>query len=368
MAAIWACGLMSGTSLDGVDAALVLTDGLRIHGFGASRGQAYTGPERACLRAALDAAAARWPDPDPGPARGAAEAVLHATHLAAVAALPGAALVGFHGQTVLHRPEAGVTVQIGDAAALARACGLPVVADFRCQDVGLGGQGAPLVPVFHHALARWIGAEAPLVFLNLGGVANLTWVDPGVAAPSAPGAVVAFDTGPGNALIDDWMAAQAGVPFDAGGAVAAAGRVARDRLTSNTAAAYLARPGPKSLDRNDFAGVLAAMAGLSVADGAATLAAFTVECVVAAQAHLPQPPSRWLVCGGGRRNAALMAGLAAALPAPVEPVEAVGLDGDMLEAQAFAHLAVRVRRGLPTSVPATTGVPEPVCGGRLFLP
>lgn len=370
MTAIWAAGLMSGTSLDGVDAALVQTDGARIAAFGPGLGLPYSPAETATLRAALDHAAA-WPDPVPPGVVAEAEAVLHATHTGGLARLPATprpAVIGFHGQTILHRPDQRLTWQIGDAAALARATDTPVVADFRSQDVAAGGQGAPLVPVFHHALAQWIGATEPLVFLNIGGVANLTWVDPQAPTPSTPGALMAFDTGPGNALINDWMQTRTGVPLDRDGAAAARGRVHAERLASNTAARYLARPGPKSLDRNDFAGVLAAMTGLDIADGAATLTAFTARCVAAAQAHLPRPPARWLVCGGGRLNASLMAALRAALPAPVDPVEAVGLDGDLLEAQAFAHLAVRVLRGLPTSTPGTTGAPEPVCGGRLFLP
>ncbi len=352
-----ALGLMSGTSLDGIDAAILDTDGESIAGFGPALGMALDPGLAARIRGAFG-----W-----DPAEDVAEEV-DGVHLAAARALGGAPQVaGYHGQTVAHDPEAGRTRQLGSGDALARGLGIPVVWDFRTQDMAAGGQGAPLVPVFHHACARWAGLAAPVAFLNIGGVANVSWVDPRAPAPSAPGACVAFDTGPGNALINDWMAGQTGAAMDAGGAAGRIGTVHRTRLRSNTARAYLDRPGPKSLDRDDFAGVLAAMAGLSVPDGAATLAAFTVDCVVEAVRHLPSAPDRWLVCGGGRHNAALMADLGERLPG-VAPVEAIGLDGDMLEAQAFAFLAVRVLRGLPTSTPTTTGCREPVCGGRIAHP
>lgn len=371
---VWAIGLMSGTSLDGVDAAAVLSDGERILAFGPARAFPYEPRQRAALRAALDRARALGGPPPAGDGViRAAEAVLDATHGAALAALVAdwprdlagrPRLVGFHGQTVLHRPEAGITVQIGDAARLARR-GLPVVHDFRSADVAAGGEGAPLVPFFHHACARRAGLDAPVAFLNIGGVANVTWLDPRIPDPAE--ACIAFDTGPGNALIDDWMAARTGAAMDRGGRAAARGRVDRDRLARLMPRDWLARRPPKSLDRDAFAGVLAGMAGLSVEDGAATLTAFTLACVLAAREHLPAPPARWLICGGGRHNAALMAGLAAALPG-VAPVEAIGLDGDALEAQAFAFLAVRVLRGLPTSAPGTTGCARPVCGGRIARP
>jgi anhydro-N-acetylmuramic acid kinase len=224
------------------------------------------------------------------------------------------------------------------------------------------------VPFFHFALARRIGAAAPLAFLNLGGVGNVTWVDPQAEAPEAPGALVAFDTGPGNALIDDLLAARLGQAFDADGAVAAAGRVHEDVLADLAAHPYLRRPPPKSLDRQDFHPFLDRVAGLSTEDGAATLAALTAACVAEGARHFPEPATRWLVCGGGRRNRTLMRMLAARTNAEVEPVEAAGLDGDMLEAQAFAYLAVRVLRGLPTSAPSTTGARLPVSGGRISRP
>ncbi|MEM6906993.1 MAG: anhydro-N-acetylmuramic acid kinase, partial [Pseudomonadota bacterium] len=277
-------------------------------------------------------------------------------------------IVGFHGQTIMHRPDQGWTWQLGDGQKLAVTLRRPVVWDFRSADMAAGGEGAPLAPFYHFALAKHIRAREPLAFLNLGGVGNVTWIDPTKTLPEEPGALLAFDTGPGNALVNDWMQAQTGSPMDRDGAAAAAGRVHRDRLNSNAARAYLDRTPPKSLDRNEFAPVLRAMAGLQTEDGAATLTAFTAQCVAESLRHMPAPPTRWLVCGGGRLNRAMMGMLAETLDAPVAPVEDEGLDGDMLEAEAFAFLAVRVLRGLPTSAPGTTGCRAPVSGGRISYP
>jgi anhydro-N-acetylmuramic acid kinase len=296
------------------------------------------------------------------------EALVREAHARAVAGFEGVELAGFHGQTLAHEPQGRGTHQVGRGDLLARDCGLPVVWDFRAADVASGGEGAPLVPFFHFACARWIGAQEPVAFLNLGGVGNVTWVNPQAASPEAPGALMAFDTGPGNALLDDFMMARLGRAIDEDGAVSASGRVAHELIADLADHLYLRRPPPKSLDRNDFHGYLARMEPLSVEDGAATLCALTTECVALAARHFPQPPARWLVCGGGRRNRAMMAMLGARSNAPVEPVEAAGLNGDMLEAQGFAHLAVRVLRGLATSAPSTTGCRLPVSGGRISAP
>ena len=369
---IWAMGLMCGTSMDGVDAAMLRTDGEGIAAFGPSLEvtPAYTADQRALLeRVMADEAAG---GAGAGDLAGAARAVTD-IHFAAVTALRArlrddAALLGFHGQTVFHDPVAERSVQIGEAERLADLTGLPVVADFRSADMVAGGEGAPLAPFFHHALARHVGAREPLAFLNIGGVANVTWVDPARDAPEEEGALLAFDTGPGNALVNDWMARHGGEPLDRDGMAAARGRVAEDRLRQNATDAYTARIPPKSLDRNTFSLAGERMAGLSIEDGAATLTALTVRTVAASVPHMPTPPARWLVCGGGRHNPVMMAMLGAALAAPVDPVEAVGLDGDMLEAQAFAYLAVRSMRGLPLSAPGTTGCASPVTGGVLSDP
>lgn len=357
--ALWALGAMSGTSLDGVDAALVHTDGQRILAFGDHRYRAYGEDERAILGAALG----RWPGDDIA----AAEDVVLRAHAQALAGL-GGDLVGFHGQTLAHDPGGRGTHQIGDGAALAHALEVPVVWDFRSADVRLGGQGAPLAPFFHHACAQFIGATAPLAFLNLGGVGNLTWVDPTCARPEDTGALLAFDTGPANAPINDLMMARLGKPYDKGGRIAKSGTVADGALEMFLDEGYFLRMPPKSLDRDAFADMIDLVGELSDNDAAATLTAMSAAAVLRGMEHCPTPPERMLVTGGGRHNPVLMDMLRAALDCPVLPVEDVGLNGDMLEAQAFGYLAVRVARGLATSAPGTTGVGAPVSGGTISRP
>ncbi|MEJ0015661.1 MAG: anhydro-N-acetylmuramic acid kinase [Acetobacteraceae bacterium] len=350
-------GLMSGTSLDGVDAAWLETDGERIGAFGPALTVPYDDGLRNDLRHLLDLAPTL--DPDDAGLRHA-QARLTAYHARAVAALDREAdLIGFHGQTILHQPDRQRTWQIGDADALARLTGLPVAHDFRSADVAAGGQGAPLAPVYHAALAA--DAPKPLAVLNIGGVANVTWI-------GADGTLVAFDTGPGNGPLDDWTSRRAGTAYDRDGALARSGQVDAGVLARLLADPYFARPAPKSLDRLDFAASLAA-SGLDVlapADGAATLVAFTAAAVAAAP--LPAAPLRWLVTGGGRHNPAIMAELRRRLGAPVDPVEALGWNGDTLEAQCFGFLAARTRAGLPLSFPGTTGAPAPLTGGRVTMP
>jgi anhydro-N-acetylmuramic acid kinase len=351
-----ALGLMSGTSCDGVDAALLETDGVDFVRAGAALSRDYPREFRQRLRAALgDAKAAA-----------ALEAELTDHHAETVRALLtkagiaplDVAVVGFHGQTILHEPENHRTLQIGDGARLARAVGIDVVNDLRSADMAEGGEGAPFAPLYHRALAT--GLEKPLAVLNLGGVGNVTWI-----GQDRNGAMrlLAFDTGPGNALIDDWAMLHTGVPVDRDGRLAGTGRVDASLLGRLLVNPYFSRPAPKSLDRDDFDASI--LEGLSGPDGAATLVAFTAATVARGAPLFPEPAKRWLVTGGGRQNPAIMAELRRRLDAPVEPVEAVGWNGDQLEAQAFAYLAVRSRAGLPLSLPETTGVRRPVTGGRL---
>ena len=355
---VWALGAMSGTSLDGVDAAMLRSDGITISEFGESGYRPYSEAEQSVLRGALGA----WPG-EAGVAA-ASDVVLQA-HIEALDGFGGAEIVGFHGQTLAHDPRGRGTHQAGDGAALASALGCPVVWDFRSSDVELGGEGAPLAPFFHWACAKWIKAEAPLVFLNLGGVGNVTWVDPDSEAPDADGALLAFDTGPANAPLNDLMMARRGVPFDQDGALASQGRVVDGALELFLEEGYFRKMPPKSLDRNDFSLMLDLVRELDDADAAATMTAMAAAAVMQGMEHCPVSPSRLLVTGGGRRNPVMMAMLSTALDCPVEPVESVGLNGDMLEAQAFAYLAVRVMRGLPTSAPGTTGVRAAVGGGQI---
>ncbi len=358
--AVWALGSMSGTSLDGVDAAMVLTDGEAILDFGPHAYRPYTPVERDVIRAAFG----RWP----GEAVVAEAAeVVETAHVEVLSRFSGADVVGFHGQTLAHDPGGRGTHQAGNGALLAQALGVPVVWDFRTADVQMGGQGAPLVPFFHHACARFIGADAPLAIVNLGGVGNVTWVDAAVDKPQEAGALLAFDTGPANAPVNDLMLARRGLAQDEGGALALIGKADQGVIDRFLALGYFHKMPPKSLDRNDFAMLIGAVSDLDDADAAATLTAAAAAAVVRGAEHFPRAVDRLLVTGGGRHNAAMMACLSQGF-ANVAPVEAVGLNGDMLEAQAFAYLAVRVARGLPTSSPTTTGVAAAVGGGRISRP
>ncbi len=355
--AIWVLGAMSGTSLDGVDAAMVLTDGVQVLDFGASGYRAYSDAEREVLQAALGL--------EKGPEVDAAADVILTAHTELLSGFEGVDLVGFHGQTTLHVPDEGRTCQIGNGAELARRLKCPVVWDFRSADVSLGGQGAPLAPFYHFALAKRLGLDAPMAFLNIGGVANITWLDPRMADAAGHGACLAFDTGPGNALIDDLCRTRLGQPMDRDGGLTRTGDVDDATLGAFLSDLFFTAPPPKSLDRDHFAAWRSAVVPLSDADAVATLAAGTASAVALGIEHCPTPPCQILVTGGGRKNPGLMEMLAGVLDCPVAAVEDFELDGDMLEAQAFAYLARRVQRGLATSASGTTGVAAPIGGGTI---
>jgi anhydro-N-acetylmuramic acid kinase len=363
-----AIGLMSGTSLDGVDVALIETDGKRVKAFGPSGYRPYTENERALLRQAL-AEAVNLPQRDarPGILRQAERAVTIA-HAEAVAAFTAqhhisredVDIVGFHGQTVLHRPERKMTVQIGDATALAKAIHIPVMHDFRAADVAAGGQGAPFVPVYHRALAQSLDREGPMVVLNIGGVSNITYID-------GADILIACDTGPGNALLDDYMFRTLGQPFDGEGRTAAQGAVDVAWVARALQHPFFTLPPPKSLDRNDFASLT--LREMPPADGAATLTAFTAEAIARIVPLLPKQPRSWIVAGGGARNPTMLRMLRERLaPATVEAADTLGWSVDAIEAQAFGFLATRGLNGLPLSYPATTGVPIPMTGGVIARP
>jgi anhydro-N-acetylmuramic acid kinase len=358
-----AIGLMSGTSLDGVDVALIETDGEEIHRLGPTGYRAYDDKERDLLRRALvEAATLRDRNARPGALVKAETMVtrVHAlaaeTFLAAEGMKPAdVAIVGFHGQTVLHRPADRLTVQIGDGAALARRLRVSVAYDFRASDVAAGGEGAPLAPVFHRALARKLSLPRPIAIVNIGGVANVTYLD-GDADP------IAFDTGPGNAPIDDLVRVRTGAPFDRDGAIAARGKAHEEILATFLADSFFARRPPKSLDRAAFA--RPPLETLSTEDAVATATLIVAASVALAAEFFPRPPAAWIIAGGGARNPTLVAMLRERLPSKLVHLAAeVGWSADALEAQAFAFLAVRTLRKLPLTFPTTTGVRAPMTGG-----
>jgi anhydro-N-acetylmuramic acid kinase len=367
---VLAIGLMSGTSQDGVDVALIDTDGETIGQFGATAFRPYSTAERTLLRKAT-AAAANLTERTARPGVVAeAEQLVNDAHAEAVETFLGAndlkagsiAVVGFHGQTLLHRPERKLTLQIGDGAALAARLGIAVVYDFRAADVATGGQGAPLAPIYHRALVRRLDLPPPIAVLNVGGVANVTYID--------GEELIACDTGPGNALLDDFLRLRTGHPLDTDGRAAAAGTVDETLIERLLRHPFFLAPPPKSLDRNDFRKLIGdTLDGIDVADGAAALTALTAAAVARIVAHLPRSPKTWVVAGGGARNPTLMRMLAARLqPARIESAHEVGWSIDSLEAQAFAYLAVRSLRGLPITFPGTTGAPRPLIGGVLARP
>ena len=360
---------MSGTSLDGVDVALIETDGERVIALGPTGYRGYSEDERALLRQALvEGATLNDRQARPGVLSEADRFVtkIHADTVNDFLAdehidRSAISVVGFHGQTVLHKPEDKLTIQIGDGAALARAIRIPVACDFRQADISAGGQGAPIVPVFHQAMARDLAHPHPVAVLNIGGVANVTYVDGGDP--------VACDTGPGNALIDDFMRARTGMPYDNFGDVAATGRPDRKFIDRVLEHPFFVLKPPKSLDRNAFAFGNIGLPDFTVPDGAATLSALTVQAVAQIVPHLPASPKAWIVAGGGARNRTLMRMLAEQLaPASVETADAAGWSADALEAQAFAFLAVRCLKGKPLTFPATTGVSRPMTGGVVEMP
>jgi anhydro-N-acetylmuramic acid kinase len=357
-----AVGVISGTSMDGIDVAFVETDGHMMVRPGAGATYPYPDHVRTALLGLIaDPARAESADV---PALEAAVTKAHGDaierflreHDVGKGTLD---LIGLHGQTVFHAPQRRFTRQLGSGKEIATRFGVPTVYRFRHADVAAGGEGAPLVPLYHQALAAAL--PKPLMILNLGGVGNVTYL-------GEDDEVIAFDTGPASAMLDDFVRRRRGVPFDAGGAIAASGKADRDVVARFLQHPYFARPAPKSLDRNAFHADAAAVDALSDADGAATLAEFTVQATVAALRHVPRPPLRWLVTGGGRHNAYFMRRFAEDLRVPVDPVEAIGWDGDFLEAQCFGYLAVRSLLQLPLSLPTTTGVPQPMTGGELAQP
>ena len=359
-----AIGMMSGTSMDGIDVGLLRTDGENIVRRGPFSEFPYDAKFRALLAQTIgDAKSMTDRSARPG-CLVESESQLTQLHYEAIDSFlqthglsaSEIDVIGFHGQTVLHRPEIGLTVQIGDGARLAKLTGIDVVGDLRVADMEAGGQGAPVACAYHRAVAGRLD-ERPAVFVNVGGVSNVTFI-------GADGELIAFDTGPGNVLIDEWMLEHTGAAFDKDGKTAAKGNVDEAALSKLLDSDYFNLAPPKSLDRYDFSA--SAVSGMSIEDGAATLAAFTAASLARAQEHFPDTPTAWVICGGGARNPTLMTALNAHLPGRVVRADELGLNSASIEAEAFAYLAVRSLRGLPLTFPGTTGCTESVTGGVLF--
>jgi anhydro-N-acetylmuramic acid kinase len=377
MALMTVLGLMSGTSMDGVDAAVVVTDGDAIVGYGPRLFRPYTPAEREVLRTAVREARPLTDRSERPGAVAAAERIvnevhgetverlLRENHYSAGRGMPTGSssrqiidLIGFHGQTVLHAPDRRLTVQVGDGHALAARVGIPVVFDFRAADVAAGGEGAPLVSIYHRALAQKARLAGTVVVVNIGGVANITRI-------AADGSLIAGDTGPGNALIDDLVRDRTGAPMDEGGALGARGRADQAALSRLLDNPWFAKPLPKSLDRDAFSSL--PVAPLSTPDAVATLTAFTARTIADAIA-MAGGAERVVVVGGGANNPTLIRRLAADTGVRPTSAAALGWSPDFIEAEAFAFLAARSVRGLPLTFPGTTGVDMPVTGGVLAEP
>lgn len=350
-------GLMSGTSMDGIDAALVQTDGETI----VKPIERITIPFESKIRTEIRNVIAGNGN------KVTLEHELTLLHAKAIKLLltqcnkaaQDIDLIGFHGQTIDHRPHEGITVQIGDGPLLAKETGIPVVYNFRSADIKAGGQGAPLAPVYHRALTT--ECKKPVAVVNIGGVGNVTWI-------GEHNEMVAFDTGPGNALIDDYILKHTGNSHDEGGQLASKGKVSEEILATLLAHPFFSQKPPKSLDRNEFAALVSHVDALSTEDAIATLTAFTARSIAKAAEHFPLPVKAWYITGGGRHNKTMMHMISNAADMEAKPIETLGYNGDSLEAEAFAYMAVRNRKGLPISFATTTGITQPELAGGVFCP
>lgn len=352
---------MSGTSLDGVDVAIIETDGVDIFGFGASREATFSAADKAILADTIqDALKWRFDGPPPN-SFAHAEEVIDQAHVSAIGDL-SADIVGYHGQTILHHPPTnetiGQTLQLGRGQVLADKLNLPVAYDFRTDDVAAGGQGAPLAPIYHEALCRYSKLSGRIAVLNIGGVSNVTLIEDGELK-------WATDCGPGNGPLDSWISSQTGEGYDHDGAMSFAGSVDHNFINQWLERDFFTRSIPRSADRYDF-DVLSDLQDMSLEDGAATLAAFCAQSVAKTLDGVEL--DKVVVCGGGRKNPAIMAMLDMHIDAEVISAEKLGWDGDMLEAQAFAYLAVRTLNELPISFPTTTYAPHAMTGGKIAYP
>lgn len=346
---------MTGTSCDGLDLAYMITNGAAQFTLGPAITIPFSDEYRNTLRQRVTLGAERHFMDD---ALAKDIANHHAHHIKEFMQHNQLEVdaIGFHGQTVWHDPANGVTVQLGDCQHLANQLNIQVVGQMRQNDVANGGQGAPLAPIYHQAMA--VDLPKPSVFLNIGGVANLTYID--------ENSLIAGDIGPGNALIDDWMQVHTGIAQDTNGICAQKGFPNQSLLKEWLQDPFFAQPLPKSLDRLYFHKFLNDCQNLTLEDGAATLTNFTVECVIKSLELLPEVPQQLIVCGGGCHNPVLMQLLRQNFAKVITATD-LGYNGNAIEAQLIAYLAARFFEKLPSSFPSTTGVVGPTIAGQLFL-
>ena len=367
MTVLTAIGLNSGAALDGVSAALLRTNGEDVIEVGSSRFFPYDRDMKIALRRAEKAALEHR---DGAADIGKASKDVTDFHVVAVDEFLNAAglkrtaidIVGFHGHTIFHRPKrtpesAGRTWQIGDGRVLAEETKIDVVNGFRDADISAGGEGGPIASIYFAALAKSLEPDGAVGVIDLGRISSVTYVP----KTDSPLDILAFDAGPGAALIDEWVALKTGEPMDFDGELARSGKVHSDILRMMLLNPYVRRKPPKALEKSDFK--IEAVLNLSVADGAATLTALTAACIRASLPHLPAAPNDWIIVGGARRNLALTDAIGMALDADIHTAESLGWRGDDLDAQAVAYLAVRSLRKLPLTYPRTTRTPRPTLGG-----
>ena len=349
-----AIGLMSGTSLDGVDVALLKTDGFSI----ISSGPFGSVPYQAQFKQRLFDQLGEVSVPK------TLEEELTVIHANVVFDFlkdnnilkSDIDVIGFHGQTIYHNPKEKLSFQIGDGYLLAKLLDRIVVNNFRATDVENGGQGAPLVPIYHQTLAKDI--KKPVAIINIGGVSNVTFI--------GDHELIAFDAGPGNAPLDDIIFQKLGLSYDKDGKLAQSGVINKSILKQFLAHSFFESPPPKTLDRNNFD--YQNLVGCKVEDALATVVEFIAKSISKTREYFPQSVDKWYVSGGGSHNTTLVKSISKALNHDVLSVNRLGWNSDALEAQAFAFLAVRSILGLPISFPNTTGVLEPMTGGIVNNP
>lgn len=364
MDSVLAIGLMSGTSRRGVDAALIETDAFEHVRPLVFQTNPYSPGVRSLLAQAREVAQS-LPIPGPHPVIDEAASVVSSLHLEAIRKLLSSSgfehteieVVGMHGHSIMHRPESGTSWQLGNGLALATESRINVVSDFVATDQGEGGCGGPLLPVFYRALMH---EEAkPAAVLDLGETARLT-------AHYSDRELGSLEVGPGTRLLDAWMQLHFDKDFDEDGAMSARGTPDEDVIEELIAHPYFRKEAPKSVDLDIFS--IAPVRDLSPEDGAATLAAFTAECVVRGLLRLAQRPDRFWVAGGGRKNATLLRMIASRTGISARPIDKLGWNGDALDAQGYAYLAVRRVALKSSTYPETTGVKVPAHCGKIHIP